>query len=79
MPRFVNDDGHLGARLAQLASAVNSTTPDDHSGVCVEACHRIARLGSALRVLIDGYYSDDESLPTLEQWDDARALVQSKS
>lgn len=39
---------------------------------------RIAELEAALRVLVDGYYSDDESVPTLEQWDTARELLKTK-
>lgn len=36
------------------------------------AVARIETLEAALRKLVDGYYSDDESRPSLEEWDDAR-------
>ena len=41
----------------------------------VAAAARIAELEVALRALVDGYYSDDDALPTLEQWDTARELI----
>ena len=38
-----------------------------------------AQLSAALRSIVDGYYSDDESLPTSEQWDDARVAIRERS
>lgn len=47
----------------------------DSDGHTEASRRRIAEMEAALRTLVTGYYSDDESLPTLEQWDDARSLV----